>query len=128
VNKPVAKKLANTADPIGRRQRVCVEQKVLQIEVKVGAMASDRCRAKASLLEPMTEFAKKGCILLADLLTTFVVLRFVVEHQISLIGAGPADAGRIGHGLPPMLPGVRQQPRRTLQGAVSMARWHRGKA
>ncbi len=101
---------------------------MIQIEVKVGAVASGRCRTKASLLEPMAEFAKKGCILLSDLLTPFVVLRFVVEHQLSLIAAGHGGSGRIAHGLSPMLPGVRQQPRRTLQEAVSMALWDRGVA
>jgi hypothetical protein len=101
VYEPVAKKLSYTADPIGSRQCVCVEQKVIQIEVKVGAMASDRCRTKASLLELMTEFTKKGCILLANLLTPFVVLRFGVVHQKLRLGTGRADAGLIGYGLQP---------------------------
>ncbi len=58
-------------------------------------MASDCGICKASLLEPMAEFTKKSCILLADLLTPFVVPGIVVEHQMLLIGAGHIDAGCI---------------------------------
>ena len=71
-------------------------------------MASDRRRLKASLLKPTAEVTKKSSIDLTELLTNNVVIRFIVEHQRPLIGAGHADAGRIGLGIPPMLPAVRQ--------------------
>ena len=115
MDKPVAKKLADVANPISSRQRICVEKEVIQVKVEVAAMASDCCLAKASLFEPTPEVTEQSSILLAELLTTTVVVRFMVEHEMSLTGAGHADAGRIGPGVPLMLP-------------ATMARWHRGEA
>jgi hypothetical protein len=115
VDEPVAKKLSDVANPISSRQRVCVEKEVIQVEVQVAAMASDCCLAKASLFEPTPEITEKSSILLAELLTTTVVIRFIVEHEKSLSGTGHADAGRIGPAIPSMLP-------------ASMARWNRGEA
>ena len=126
--KPVAKKLSDITNPISRRQRFCVEKQVVQIKVKVCAMASDRRRPKASLLKPTAEVTKKSSIVLTELLTTNFVIRFILKHQNSLIGTGHADAGRIAPGIPPMLPAERQQLSWALQQPVSMARWHRGEA
>jgi hypothetical protein len=88
-------------------------------------MASDRRRPKASLFEPTAEVTKKNRILLAELLTTNVVIRFIVGHQSSLIGTGHADAGRIGPGIQPMLPSLRRQLSWALQHPANMKRWHR---
>jgi hypothetical protein len=80
VNKPVTKKLADIANPFSSRQSVCVEKEVIQVKVQIGAMASDRRRPKASIFEPAAEVTKKSSILLSELLTPDVVIRFIVEH------------------------------------------------
>ena len=91
-------------------------------------MASDRRCCKTRLLKPPAEFAKKSCILLEYLLTLDVVVRIIVEHQTSLIGACHVEAGRMDASVKPILPAVRQQLRWALQQPVSMARWHRKEA
>ena len=86
-------------------------------------MASDRRSPKASIFEPTAEVTKQSSILLAELLTPDVVIRIIVEHQISLIGAGHLDADRIGPVISLMLPAVHRQHGWALQQPVSMARW-----